>query len=123
MMKKLLYKDIIGSNPRKHEVSIEETNNKVKTKISKRKTCKYFIKDHFTSQDVKELDKWLKEKQKASCRKDCHLMRFSDTRTGEEKILCKVLGDFFVVRGKTAYEIVFLNEIRLSVDDGTRRSL
>ncbi|MDP8258083.1 MAG: hypothetical protein P9L90_01475 [Candidatus Aadella gelida] len=114
-MKKLLHKDILGKNPRKHEVTVEETSDLKDSKISKRKTCKYFIRDHYSSSDTEELKEWIAEKQKVSCKKDCHVLRLSNTHTGEEKVVCKVLGDFYVVSGNTAYEVVYMNEIRLSV--------
>ena len=120
-MKKLLYRDILGNNPRKHEVSIEETMDRTDAKISKRKTYKYFIRDHCTSLDKEELRKWICAKQKVLCRKDCHVIRLSNSHTREEKIVCKVLGDFFVVWENTAYEIVYMNEIRLRIAPEHRR--
>lgn len=120
-MKTLLYRDILGDNPRKHEVSIEETIDQRNTKVSKRRTCKYFVKDCFSSPDKEKLRKWIAAKQAFPPRKDCHVIRVSDCGSGEEKIVCKVLGDFFVVWCNTAYEIVYLNEVKLSINDGKRR--
>jgi hypothetical protein len=117
-MKKVLYRDILGSNPRKHEVSVEEIIGRRSGWVSKKKICKFFVKETFLSEDVEELREWIRVNQKKAT-KNCHIMRKADTSTGENKVVCKVLGDFFVVWGKTAYRIVYVNEIRIELADST----
>ena len=124
-MKELFYKDILGDNPRKREVSMEETYNRTdisgglrkKTKFTKRWVAKYFIKEEFKSLNVSKLRSWVNKKKEEGCRRDCHILRRIDARTGENRIVCKVLGEFFVIWAGTAYKIVYVNEIRIQ-DEG-----
>ena len=115
-MKKLVFREKTGEKPKNREVSYEEINDKSPLKVSKKWSCKHFIKEAYTSTRKQDVQDWVSMKKSAKCRKDCHLMRYYNTRTGENKIICKVLGDIFVIRGNTAYQIVYVNEFRIKVD-------
>ena len=116
-MKKLLYRDILGTNPRKHEVSIEETFDRETARVTRKKICKYFIRQAYSSENTEDLKMWIRSKQSNENNKNCHILKQRDTDTGESTIVCKVRGDFYVVHRKTAYEITYLNEIRVQIDD------
>ena len=115
-MKELVYRDILGHNPRKREVSIEEINDLTKNSVSKKWVCKYFVKERFSSDNNNELRSWIHRHKVKGDKKNCHILRQLDTRTGENKIVCKILGEFYVIYGKTAYSIVYINEVRISID-------
>ena len=121
-MKELVYRDIFGNNPRKREVSMEEIRDLTGSRIEKKWICKYFIKERFTCKDRKAIKAWEKKRE---CRKDCHILREVDTETGENKIICKVLGEFFVIWGLAVYKILYINEIRIKVNRArsTRRKI
>ncbi|MBU0683385.1 MAG: hypothetical protein KJ864_03755 [Candidatus Omnitrophica bacterium] len=124
-MKKLVYRDLRGNNPNKHEVSMEEisawpnldTGVINEAKVSRKKIYKCFIREKYISEDVRELRNWICDKKSEGCRKNCHVLRHIDTRTGENKVICKVLGEFFVIHSNTAYRIVYINEIRIQIDE------
>ncbi len=115
-MKKLYYRDILGNNPRKREISLEEISDRTEARVARKWICKYFIKEKFSSKNGEELRNWMRAESRNSCRKDCHILRQADTQSGENKIICKVLGDFFVIWGKTVYKIVYVNELRIQID-------
>jgi len=122
-MKKLVYRDMRGNNPNKHEVSVEEVCEWPDTQIgfssdsrvSRKKIYKCFVKEMYVSKKSQDLRDWVCSKKEEKCQKNCHILRQIDTKTGENKIICKVLGDFFIIYGDTAYQIVFVNEIRIQV--------
>ncbi|MDP8298418.1 MAG: hypothetical protein P9L88_00720 [Candidatus Tantalella remota] len=114
-MKKLVYRDILGNNPRKREVSMEEISGRNQSKVSKKWICKYFIREKHTENSIDALKKWV-TKRKKTCRKDRHILRQMNTETGENKIICKVLGEFFVIRGGSAYRIVYINEVKIQIE-------
>ena len=55
-------------------------------------------------------------KKRQGCRKDCHILREVNTRTGENKVVSKMLGEFFVIWAGVAYKILYVNEIRIHMD-------
>ena len=113
-MKELVYKAIDGKNPRKKEVSIEEHETKATTHIIKKWGCKCFIKSRFIAKNTDELDKWIKENQISSRKKqNCLIIRTVSLFTGDTKILYKVLGEFFIVNGLACYTIMYMNYLRM----------
>lgn len=120
-MKKVVYRDILGNNPRKHEVSMEETVDRTGNQITKRRGCKYFVEEMFASDNLEDLKKWIKDNKASGTRKDCHILRRMNTETGENMIVCKVLGDFFVVWGQAAYKIVYANEVKIKIKGVSRK--
>ncbi|MDD4956158.1 MAG: hypothetical protein PHH49_00610 [Candidatus Omnitrophica bacterium] len=115
-MKELFYKSKLGDNPRKSEISIEEISARSRNKVSKKWMCKYFIKERFTSENKQVIKEWIRAKTDEGTKRDCHILRHVDTRTGENKIICKILGEIFVVSRHTAYRIMYLNELKITID-------
>ncbi|MFH1665436.1 MAG: hypothetical protein ABIA77_04740 [Candidatus Omnitrophota bacterium] len=116
-MRELFYKNRMGDNPRKHEVSIEEICNKPEIKISKRRSCKYFIKEAYTSSNPEDLKNWITIRKENGYRQNSHILRKGNRKTGENKIACKILGEFFVISGRTAYRVVYVNSIRIQIEN------
>ncbi|MBD3425823.1 MAG: hypothetical protein GF409_01175 [Candidatus Omnitrophica bacterium] len=114
-MKEVVYKNISGNNPRKHEVSIEEITDSTRSRIAKKWITKYFIKDSYTSDIQEELKAWVALQKNRRPAKNCHILRHYDEKTGQNMIVCKVLGKFFVIKENTAYSIVYVNEIRIQI--------
>lgn len=121
-MKELVYKSLYGNHPRKCEVSIEEISDPVEAMRSKKWLCKYFIKTRHTAKDQRSLSEWIKSQKKAGCRRNCHILRKMDSETGENILICKVLGEFFVVRGLTAFKVLYVNEIRIQCMAGSHHT-
>lgn len=120
-MRELLYKSISGSDPRKCEVSIEEVCDPVDNTMSKKWMCKYYVRESHTSDDIESLKHWIRL-NKEGCAKNCHILRKYDADTGENTMMCKILGEFFVVRGLTAYKVLYLNEIKIQCKMTSGRS-
>ena len=127
-MKEMIYKNYLGNNPRKREVSVEETSNWTNIKkgtinraiIVKKKTCKYYIEKSYTSNNVEKLKDWIKEEKNNGLRKDRHILKTYDEQTGETKIICKVLGDIFVVNQQTVFKVVYVNQIKIQICDDVK---
>jgi hypothetical protein len=124
-MKTLVYKNYVGDNPRKREISVEERSKWTNVRkgglnravIVKQKTCKYFIESSFTSKDALEIREWIQLKKTKGCRKNRHVLKTYDEKKGETKIICKVLGDFYVVNDQTVFKIVYVNQIKVQISD------
>ncbi|MFH1878517.1 MAG: hypothetical protein ABH883_06900 [Candidatus Omnitrophota bacterium] len=85
--------------------------------ISKKWCCKYFIKERYVSSNINELRQWINIKKRRGIKKNCHILREFDTKTGVNKIVCKVLGDLYVIWGRTALNIVYINEVKIRIGD------
>ena len=113
-MKELVYKTIDGLHPRKKEISIEETEDRLKTHITKKWVCKYFVKSQHYSRTNNDVRAWLVDNQKEGSNvKNCHILKFIDSRTGDTRILCKVIGEFFIVNGLNIIKIFYVNSLKV----------
>jgi len=121
-MKKIIHRDVFGVNPRKREVSVDETMYRLGATIHKRRSGKYFIEGKMTSKNPKEIEAWIEEHKKQGLKKNCHIFRALDTETGVNKVVCKVMGEFFAVRGETVCKILYVNEIKLELDSNRVKS-
>ncbi|MFQ5952617.1 MAG: hypothetical protein ACE5JK_04335 [Candidatus Omnitrophota bacterium] len=114
-MKHLVLRNVLGHNPRKHEVSIEEISDRPRNKISRKIITKYFVKERYDSESLDDLKGWIELDRKGEKPLNCHVLTTINTRTGESKVVCKALGVFYLVYGLTVYKIVFVNEIKIQV--------
>ncbi|HNX90751.1 MAG TPA: hypothetical protein PKY78_04075 [Candidatus Omnitrophota bacterium] len=118
-MKELIYKTIEGLNPRKREVSIEENDPQKMGSIGRKWICKYFVKSFFVSRTREELEKWLSaHNHKLNNVRNCHIMKKVDTCTGKMMLLCKVIGEFYVVKELAAYKVMYVNSLKITMDNG-----
>jgi len=120
-MKRLVYRDICGNNPRKREVSVEEISDRRESSVKRKWTCKYFIRDWYISEREEDLNRWVELRRSEGCRRNCHVLREVNSRTGTNKIICKVFGEFFVVWGGTAFNIVYVNKLRIVQEQETQK--
>ena len=115
-MKNLVYKNILTDNPSKHEVSLEEIHNHPESTIRKKCISKYYIKDRYTSSRVEDIKEWVEKDKRGKVQKNSHFFTRMNTRTGEHKVICKIMGTFYVVSGLTAYKIFYVNVIKVEVE-------
>jgi len=117
-MKELIYKTIDGANPRKKEVSIEETDHQTKGDIGRKWLCKYFVKSYFVSRSTSELNRWLAiNHHRLNNVRNCHVLKKVDTATGKMMLLCKVIGEFYVVKELIAYKVIYVNSLKITLDN------
>jgi len=115
-MKELVYKTIDGNNPRKKEVSIEENDDLSQNHVAKKWICKYFVRSFYESRSKKELEQWINDNKKYSTNKHhCHILTVKDAHTGTSTIVCKVLGEFYVLKQFLALRIIYVNALKISI--------
>jgi hypothetical protein len=116
-IKELIYKTIQHDNPRKREVSMQEVFDQAGSHITKKWTCKYFIRSSHRTNSSRELQAWLDINRISSCAKrNCHILKEMVTETGQTKVMCKMLGEFYVVKGLTAFKILYINTLKVTLD-------
>ena len=119
-MRRLVYRNIFGNNPRKHEVSMEEISDRKKSRISRKIITKYFVKDRYVADDVEDIKLWIKLNKKYDDPSNCHILTTIDSKTGENKMVCKAMGTFYVVCELTVFKLVYINEIKVQMLDSKK---
>ena len=96
--------------------------DRCQTTVHRRWNCKYFVKSRHESLNKNELEDWLEtNRDSVANKKRCHVLKRIDSRTGETEVLCKVRGEFFVVKGLTALQIVYVNSLKVFLTDMVKR--
>jgi hypothetical protein len=121
-MKKIIHRDVFRSSPRKREVSVDETINRNGTMVRKKKSCKYFIRDAKKFDNLNDLENWIDQQKIQGLSKSSHVFRELNTDNGTNKVICKVMGEFFAIRKMTAFRILYVNEIKVELDTNMVRS-
>jgi hypothetical protein len=116
-MKELIHKTISGIDPYKKVVSIEESEERCHMQIKRIWTCKYYVREQYMSRSERDIQKWISAFQENNPNsKHCHILRQKDSKTGHSKVVCKTLGDFFVVNGLNVSRIVYLNQLKIDYE-------
>ena len=123
-MKKLILKNLLNNELKKHEISIEEIsdikdldlNIKNKYSVSEKKVCKYFVKEQYLAKDIKNFKNWLLEGKKTECKKKQYILKNIDPKMGKILIICKSLGELFVICGNTVFKILYVNKVRVNIN-------
>lgn len=115
-MKELVYKTREGNNPVKREFSIEEHENQHNSLVDKKWICKYFIRSRYQARSQGDLTNWISKRQVPPAQaKKCHVLRNVNTKTNVSTILYKVIGTFFVVNGLVAFNVKYVNILRINI--------
>jgi len=120
-MREILFKNLTGSNHRKRDLTIKEivTRNGMSATVERR--CVYFVRNIVKvkdSSDLKSLEELKIGDEIARKKPEFHILRKYDEATGDDKLICKVSGKFYVISDNKVYCIAFVHsfKIRLEVD-------
>ena len=75
------------------------------------------IKNLYPSLSKEELKEWI-DKRKANPslnKKFFHILRKYSSEAGEDMLVCKMRGAFYVISGQSAYNIVFVHAIKIKI--------
>lgn len=116
-MREILYKNLTGSDNKKRDLCIREiiTRDGLMTTLERR--CVYFVREKLYIKDPADLDelKVLKDTNDAWKKKHFHILRKHDSRTGEDKLICKVASTFYAIVGHYVFCIAFVHSFKIDL--------
>ncbi len=113
-MRELVFKNLTSQDHKKRDVFVQETVEKNGVTASSERRCLYFIKDKISINNPADLAKLAQVKKENQEHKRCfHVLKVHDTKTGTDKLICKLKGTFYAVVGKTVYCIVFVHSFKI----------
>ncbi len=114
-MKEVIYKNITGPNPRKREISIEETSDRSKIRMVKKWISKYYLKDMFMAQSKAELEHWIELDKERSAVRKYHILRHIDRKKRINKVLFKMAGEFYIVDRLKVFKVFCVNILKIQI--------
>ncbi len=113
-MRELLYKNFSSRDHKKRDVFVSETVTKNGIRACSERRCLYFIQDKIEINNATDLKKLMAIKKKnQDNHKHFHILKEHDTKAGEDKLICKLMGTFYAVVGKTIYCIVYIHSFKI----------
>ena len=114
-MREVLYKNLTALGSRKKDIFVQEIFEKDGITAKTERRCFYFIKDiaHFSKFD--HLQKWMVKQGESPAMNGRHFYIFKrrDDAIGEERFVCKILGNFCVSINNSVYTIAFLHSFKV----------
>ena len=114
-MREVVYRNLTSVSSRKKDIFLQEVFERDGVIAKTERRCFYFIKgvNHITDQE--EMQKWLdtQNQSKDVNKKHFYIFREHNDEHGEDRLLCKILGEFYVVVDSSVYTIAFLHSFRV----------
>lgn len=114
-MREIVYKNLTAPGSRKKDIFVQEVFEKNGITAKTERRCFYFIKDitHFNKPD--DLQAWMAEhgEPAAMSRRHFYIFKRLDEISGEERLICKILGNFCATVNSSVYTIAFLHSFKI----------
>jgi len=114
-MREVVYKNLTSAALRKKDIFLKEVLEENGMIKRTERRCFYFIKEIIHLDNAQDLQKWIEAQKDVHerCRRHFYIMKEKKEAIGEEKVLCKVAGSFYVILDTKIYHIAFLHAFRV----------
>lgn len=120
-MREVVFRNLTSVNSRKKDIFLQEVFEKDGVVAKTERRCFYFIKEIVRLDKADDLQKWLDSQGgvgKVTSRQ-FYIFREHSDMSGEDRLLCKILGTFYVIVDNSVYTIAFLHSFRVVFVKGT----
>ena len=114
-MKQMVFRNSLGNNPRKYEISLEEISDRYRSTLARKIISKYFVKDKYQAKDQDDAQLWIELNKRSDMSHNCHILTTINSRTGDHKMICKAMGNFYIIIRSMVYKLVYINEVRIQI--------
>jgi hypothetical protein len=113
-MREVVFKNLTSINARKKDIFLQEVFERDGVKAKTERRCFYYIKDILTLNSQEDLQEWVAKQNQSGpiTKRQFYIFREHSDSSGEDRILCKILGTFYVVVDSAVYTIAFLHSFR-----------
>ena len=116
-MREILFKDLTGADHRKHDLCIREviTRNDFMATVERR--CIYFVRDCVYVDNPAVMSKFecINGNNDVWKKKHFHILRNHDSKTGDDKLVCKIAGTLYAVAGHYVFCIAFIHSFKIDL--------
>lgn len=115
-MREMLFKELKSANSRKKDTVLREVFEKDGLIAKTERRCFYFVKEVKELMGEEDLQSWLDSQgdSSPSKKRHFHIMKEHKDGSGEDKIVCKIIGTFYAIVGKRVYTVAFLHSFKVS---------
>lgn len=114
-MREVVYKNLTSPGSRKKDIFVQEVFEKDGVTAKTERRCFYFIKDvnHFDKPD--DMQAWMARQSEsgAAGKRQFYIFKRHSDANGEDRLICKILGNFFAAVNDSVYTIAFLHSFKV----------
>ena len=120
-MREVVFKKITSVNSLKKDIFLQEVFERDGVVAKTERRCFYFIKEIVHLEKQEDLQKWMNIQNGSGVvtKRQFYIFREHSDKLGEDRLLCKILGSFYVIVDNTVYTIAFLHSFRAIFAKGT----
>ena len=113
-MREVIFKDLTSVSSRKKDIFLKEVFEKDGVLAKTERRCFYFIKDVIHLDGADNLQKWLNSQNDVGPmnRRHFYILKEHSDRLGEDKVVCKIAGQFYAISGQSVFTIAFLHSFK-----------
>ena len=113
-MREVIFKNLTSLTSRKKDIVLREVFEKDGVLAKTERRCLYFIRRVDSLSDGSTLDKWIASRGKGfSNTRRFHILREHNDDVNEDKVICRVDGEFFAVVNMTVYTVGFIHYFKV----------
>jgi len=120
-MREVVFRNLTLAGSRKKDIFLQEVFEKDGVVAKTERRCFYYIKDIVQVEKPEDLKKWMDTQNGSGGMVKRHFYVFKEhnDKVGEDRLLCKILGTFYIVVENSVYSVAFLHSFRVSFVKGT----
>lgn len=114
-MREVLYKNIVSMSSRKKDISVKEVYEKNGITARTERRCFYYIKEITSLKEVSDPEGFIQYKNMIEPvnRRHFHILKERKDGVGEDKLICKIIGTFYIIINNCVYTIAFLHSFKV----------
>ncbi len=115
-MREVVYRNLTSLSSRKKDIFLQEVFEKDGIIARTERRSLYFVRDVIRLDQPGDLQEWI---AKASAiigstnKRQFHIFKQHSDSPGEDKLICKILGNFYAVIDNSVYMIAFLQSFKI----------
>lgn len=120
-MREVVFRNLSSAGSRKKDIFLQEVFEKDGVVAKTERRCFYYIKDIIQVEKPEDLKKWmgLQSASSGMAKRHFYVFKEHNDKLGEDRLLCKILGMFYIIVENSVYSIAFLHSFRVSFAKGT----
>ena len=114
-MREVVYRNLTSLSSRKKDVFLQEVFEKDGIIARTERRSLYFVKDILHLDQPGDLQDWIAKQGGAGMtnKRQFHIFKQHSDSPGEDKLMCKILGNFYAVIDNSVYMIAFLQSFKI----------
>ena len=114
-MREVVYRNLTSLNSRKKDIFLQEVFERDGVTAKTERRCLYFVKDIIHLDAPSDLQKWLTKQSESGTinKRQFYILKQHSDSPGEDKLLCKILGNFYAIVGNSIYIMAFLQSFKV----------